>query len=231
MPKLGPWAAIGWTAALAVMLVWMAIPRLTAGLAWSRAADAPLQTADARLQTDGARPGLHGRALHKLQTAAGRHESAKIHGEIGAFRFAQAATAGYASRHGRAFLDQGIDHLRRALVLAPGQPYAWTQLAHGLVLRDGTTKAAGRALAMAIATAPYEPRLAATRLDLAFVLRRQLDDDAKALIAGQITALARISPKALAEVAKRRYALGAVRRALAGSTGLLDRFDDAYLKL
>ena len=86
-------------------------------------------------------------------------------------------------------------------------------------------------LALSMITAPYEYKLLFFRLELCFLVWRPLDDHVRDLVAEQIRFAATYRLQRLAELAKKRYALGMVRAALVDVPELRRRFDAAYIRL
>lgn len=150
--------------------------------------------------------------------------------DLGLLRFVLARRAGLADEAGRARLAESVRDHRRALALSPSQGFAWTRLAHGELLRHGLSDRLGPLLALAVATAPYNPNLAAPRLDLCLVAWRRLDAPTRARVDAQIRFVAALRPAALAAIAARRHAVPVVRAALAGDPGLATRFEAAWAR-
>ena len=86
-------------------------------------------------------------------------------------------------------------------------------------------------LELAITTAPSERRLALPRLELCFLVWRQIDARLHGLATEQARIAARLSVRRLAEMAKRRYATAMARAALAGDRELSKLFDAALVRL
>jgi hypothetical protein len=94
--------------------------------------------------------------------------------------------------------------------------------------RDGPTPGLAPYLRLAILTAPREPKLVLARLDMAFVAWHLMDNTTRALINEQIVIAAGFYSKRLARLAKERYALTIVSRALVSEPRLRRRFDAYY---
>ena len=118
---------------------------------------------------------------------------------------------------------------RRAVALSPGQAYAWTRLAHAEILLFGPSPRMAPLLNRAIAQAPYNPGLVFVRLELSFLAWRHLDPATRERVAEQVRFAAGFRPKRLAVLARERYAMTAVREALA-DTPELRRQVDYYLR-
>ena len=82
---------------------------------------------------------------------------------------------------------------------------------------------------MAVLAAPMEARLVLLRVELGYMARHRLSTGVKELIADQVGVAARGAPRALAAMARRRYALRWVRDALQSDSVALRRFESAYL--
>ena len=150
---------------------------------------------------------------------------------LGLLRFTEARRAGLASDEGRAKLEQSIAADRRAVALSPGQAYAWTRLAHAELLRYGPTPRVAPLLRRAIAQAPYDPALVFGRLELSFLAWRHLDPALRDMVAEQVRFAAGIAPKRLAVLSRERYAMTAVRDALADTPELRRRVDWHLMRL
>ena len=176
-------------------------------------------------------------AQSKLYTAAdSRREalsalrSAHAYAELGALYLAEARIAGFETRNGGTLLDQSTSALRASLSLSPLQPYAWTQLALAMYLREPGNPGLNRILRLAIETAPYEPRLVERRTDLGLAAWDRLDEPTRAMVASQIRLAAAHAPAALANAAKRYGRLATVRTVLDGDPALMRNFLSAYLR-
>lgn len=128
-------------------------------------------------------------------------------------------------------LEQSIALHSRSLARSPAQAYAWTRLVRAELVRRGPAPRLGRMLELAITTAPYDRRLALGRLELCFLVWRQVDPRLHDLAKGQTRFAARLNLRRLAEMAKRRYATAIVRNALAEDADLRRRLDAALVKL
>lgn len=76
-------------------------------------------------------------------------------------------------------INMAIDRQLMALSKSPADAYGWSRLSYMLLIVDGPSKRAAKALAHAMQTAPYEPRLMLTRLNTAMLLFPYLDNDVK----------------------------------------------------
>jgi hypothetical protein len=172
-------------------------------------------------------------AAEMRRAALIRHDDGHLHAELAALELALAHQAGFASRGGASRLERVEAEARAALALAPGQPYAWVALVHAMIARGADRSAVAPAYRRAVEIAPYEPALVVPRVELGFaaLARNALDDDGQALLRDQIRRAAAGAPMELAQMARRRYALAAIRTVLADDPALRARFDAAYLSV
>ncbi len=129
----------------------------------------------------------------------------------------------------RKILSESIAALRHGLARMPGQPYAWLQLAQAARARDGAKRYVENYLALSLRLAPWEHRLVMPRLNIALGIWRVLGSEFKATLPRQFERAVDTAPVALAQAARRNFALGAVRQMLAGSPVHLQRFQIVYL--
>lgn len=170
-------------------------------------------------------------AAEARRASLARRDDGHLHADLAALELALARHAGLRSREGTARLERVETETRAALALAPGQPYVWTALVYAMVARGADRGVIAPAYRMAVEIAPYEPALIVPRVELGFaaIARDALDDDDQALLRDQIRIAAAAAPVELARVARRRYALAAIRAALADDPTLRARFDAVYL--
>jgi hypothetical protein len=98
-------------------------------------------------------------------------------------------------------------------------------------MRDGARARLDAPLGLSLATGRYEPRLIMQRVALGFFADRRLRDGTRAAIRDQVRLATVAMPRELAEFARRRYALGWVRSALAADRTALRRFEATYFSL
>ncbi len=131
------------------------------------------------------------------------------------------------------------DIYRRSLALSPAQPFVWTALLH-YEIRQGNTGLAetgldggglGALLERSIAVAPSDRRLTFERLELGILAWRRLDPRIQEIVAREVRVAARLDSRRVAAIAKRRFATGIVRGALAGEPELGRAVDAALLTL
>lgn len=170
-------------------------------------------------------------AAESRSAALGWVEDGRGWADLGLLHFIEARRIGLATDEGRARLEQSLAAHRRAVSLSPAQAYAWARLAYIELLRNGPSPRMAPLLEQAIVSAPFDRQLAFRRLDLCFLVWRQLDPHLRGLAAQQVRFAAEISPVRLAALARKRYAIGAVRDALAPAPALRRRVDYFLLKL
>ena len=207
--------------ATGLALVWLATPRIVAAIA-----ELPARPVISELRSGERLEPRYLEIAAKSQAAALRWVAdGRGWAGLGLIRFIEARRLGLAGDEGRAALDQSLAAHRRAVSLSPEQAYVWSRLAHAELLRGGPSPRLGPLLERAIATAPFDPDLVFPRLELCFLTWRQLDPSVRELAAGQVRFAARIAPERLAALARERYAMAAVRDALADTPALRGRVD------
>lgn len=154
-----------------------------------------------------------------------------IRTDLGALNLARGSDASLPGPVRFAFLDAAIRQFRAGLALGPARPYAWTQYAEAELMRNGAHARIDALLRLSIATGAYEPRLILQRVELGFFADRTLRADTRAAIRNQVRLASAAMPHALAEFARRRYALAWIRAALADDRVALRRFEAAYFSL
>jgi hypothetical protein len=122
-------------------------------------------------------------------------------------------------------MDEAITSLRKGLALAPANPYAWTRLAYAETQLNGWSPAALAALRLAFITAPYEPRLALSRLRLSFLAWPHMTPEDRELVFQQIRYTWKNSPRKLTVLALDLRVANLVRAALLTSPDDLDNFE------
>ena len=213
--------------ALGAVLVGLAAPRLLAAVAGLPARPV-ITELRAGMTLD---PHFLGIAAKSQAASLGWVESGRGWAELGLIKFVLARRDGFSSDDAKALVTESISAHRDGLSLSPAQSYVWARLAHIELLRTGPTRRLGPLLALSMITAPYEYKLVFFRLELCFLVWRQLDNRVRSLVAEQIRFAATYRVKRLAELAKQRYALGMVRAALVDVPELRRRFDAAYIRL
>ncbi len=128
-------------------------------------------------------------------------------------------------------MEESVSSLRHGLALAPANSFAWARLAYVELARGGPSTAVTEALKMSMLTAPYEPRLLYSRLDLSLLVWRQFDDEGRTLVARQIRYAWEMSPPRLARLAQKRNASRIVADALADDPNDVTEFNDALKSL
>ncbi len=125
-------------------------------------------------------------------------------------------------------LDRAIGSARQAIALNAGNPYSWMRLAEGLFLRNGLDDETAAAVVRAMELGPAVQQMILPRLELAFLLDAQLTEPQRAVVEEQIRLAVLWNPAGLVRHARRRYAVGIVRRALASTPDRLAVFDAAW---
>jgi hypothetical protein len=170
-------------------------------------------------------------AIDGHRRALGWRDDAEIRTGLGALYLARGADRSLSGPVRDAFLDAAIRQFRAGLARGPARPYGWTQYAAAELMRDGARARLDAPLGLSLVTGRYEPRLIMQRVALGFFAERRLRDDTRAALRGQVRLATTAMPRALAEFARRRYALGWVRSALAADRTALHRFEAAYFSL
>ena len=167
-------------ASLAVMLLWLALPRLAAALL-AVPGQAVVHDLLAGQQPPVADLENAARALATARAWAADGGYDLDRGLVLLRHSQQAATLAEAARLKAASRAATV----RGLAEAPVQPSAWLRLAN-LRQQDGDAIGAGRALRLSLLTGPMVPAILPDRLRLAFALWPMLDDDTRALVPHQI---------------------------------------------
>ena len=128
------------------------------------------------------------------------------------------------------FLGQAIAASRAALAGDPAQPYVWLRLAQAEARRGGLGPKVIQAYRMSLLTGPKMLDLLRPQVDLGLLLWPVLDPATRADVTRRIRGLARFKTWQLADIARRRLAIGPVRAALAAEPDLKAEFDRLYLK-
>lgn len=163
------------------------------------------------------------------EAALGWIESGRAWTDLGLAQVRLANKAGLDG--GRRLLEESVSSLRRGLGLAPANSFAWARLAYVELARGGPSTAVTEALNMSMLTAPYEPRLLYSRLDLSLLVWRQFDEEGRALVAQQVRYAWEMSRPRLARLAQKRNASRIVADALADDPKDVNDFHDALNSL
>lgn len=158
-------------------------------------------------------------------------DSAQAWSEYGDVLMAASRAAGSDRALRRRRLDAADDAFRQALARDPADGHAWTLLASTTIERDGTPEQVMPLLWWSIRTAPHEPDLIFTRLDIAFYLWRVLEPALKAAMAEQVLIATHFDPERLARLVRRHYLLEPVRAILDADPQLKWNFDEWYMRL
>ena len=170
------------------LLLWLAVPRFAAGLLV-----APHGQIFERLQDGEPVPMADlDRAVRAHERALGWHDNAHDRMRLGQLQFAMAALLTDAPDARRARLRESIEAHQAALSRDPALPYAWTQLAIALAVIEGPTPRFAAALAEAIRSAPYAPRLVMARIELGLWAWEGLSAETRSLVSDQIDVAVRL---------------------------------------
>lgn len=212
--------------AVGIVLIALAVPRLTGGLFAAGVPDSVRALSRGAVPS----PSVLAAATTRARTAADWAPSGDRTTDLGALLLARARADGYASQSGRAFLDRSIAVLRDGLARAPANPVGWTLLAQAELLSGAAPPRIDAAFTMAARTGPHTPRLVLARVETGLAALAALNPTTRALLDRDIRSAARHVPERLARIARTRYALGPVRAALADDKALRRRFDLVYLR-
>ncbi len=126
--------------------------------------------------------------------------------------------------HAQAYLDNAFYWQKKALRVAPADPYGWFRLAF-IQERLGQKDKAAEAWLQSYMSAPYEPRLLLSRLGMAQRLHNNLGDDAPALILQLIRQAWAYNPWHLTRMARDNQFIALAKEALMYDTAALARLD------
>lgn len=124
----------------------------------------------------------------------------------------------------RVLLDRSVSEFRGYVGRVPGDGGAWAGLTSAELAR-GDFKAAQVALKASILASPWSPSLVTWRCGLGIELFRQLDDEGRELMRGQLRLQAERSIRVLVDIALRRKSVLAARILLASSPDQLMAFE------
>ena len=125
----------------------------------------------------------------------------------------------------RALLDRSVSASRGYVRRVPGDGAAWAGLTSAELARSDL-KAAQAALKASILASPWSPSLVTWRCGLGIELFRQLDDEGRELMKGQLRLQADRSIRALVDVAVQRKSVLAARILLASNPDQLMAFEN-----
>lgn len=227
--RAAPRGTAAFFAAIGLVLVALAVPRLISGVSLARHGETVARLGTLERLGMPTKPELQA-AVESRRSALMAVKSGRSYAELGALYLAQARVAGFDSRAGEMLLDQALAALRESVAVSPAQPFAWTQLALAMYAREPGNPNLSRLIAFATEIAPYEPRLVTGRTDLGLAAWDRLDDRTRDLIAAQIRLAASHAPLALADAAKRSGRFSTVRSVIDDDPTLLRNFLSAYLR-
>jgi len=127
-------------------------------------------------------------------------------------------------KHQKAYLEKAKDLEIKALSISPSNPYGWLRLAY-IYEAMGSDEKAAKAWQKSYLSAPYEPRLLLSRLEMARKLEQYLGLDSKELILKLIRQSWRYNPWHLTRAARDGNFLSLAKTALKDNQKDLKRFD------
>jgi hypothetical protein len=204
------------------MLLWLAVPRLWAGLNMVPG-NAAVRMAGRTIAV--APEGLE-RARSSREAARARIDSGRLDSEQGAVALAMAEAATDDVER-RAHLRAAHDALVQGLARKPADPFAWLHLAYLGVLETTAPASADRALRLSIETGPAERNLLLHRAAYALLLWRHLSEATRQQMAGQFALALRIEPQAFARLIAALQAEHVVRFSLLDDAEASAALDDA----
>ena len=217
-------ALVGLAAALA--LVMLGAPRLVAALVTLPSGPA-IEAARAGGRV--AEPHL-GVAVQATRQALTWDDGAQGHADLALLLWEQARRADLSAPAGRSLAEATRAELDRAIALNPSHPVAWTRRTQIALVLDGIGPRLAADLAMALRAAPYDRVVLIPRLEIALIAWPLLDAGQRALVEDQIRLAALVDVDALAAIARRRFAVGVARAALADDPGAALQFERAYAR-
>lgn len=216
--------AIGFAAALAVLLLALATPRLVSGLAAGpfdetvRALGRGLDVSQSDVRI----------ARSSRITALNWSDNARHASDLGALNYALAVRQPRNSEIRARLISDAIESDRRAISLAPTNAFSWIRLAQAKVERDGVGADTAPYLRMSYRTAAHDPRIVLPRLNFALAIWDELPADVQGLTADQIRLAMRWYPLELVRQTRARYRLAEVRDALRDDPAARARFNLLY---
>ncbi len=212
--------------AVALVLVFLATPRLASGLIAG-----PFDDTVRALGRGDAVPESEIRFARSSRVAAlGWYSSARYAADLGALNFTLAITQPRGSEKRNTQVADAIAADRHAAELAPTAPFSWMRLAQANIERGGARADIGDYLRMSYRSAPNDPRLLLPRLDLALAVWNDLPPDVQALTAEQIRLAMKWFPEDLVRRTRARYRLAQVREALRDDPAVRARFNLLYFR-
>jgi hypothetical protein len=157
-------------------------------------------------------------------------ESAETWSELGLAQLLLALEAEIDNQKKRDLIIASISSLKKSLARAPADAFVWTRLAYAQLLLSGPSPEVATTLRMALQTAPYEPRLFAVRLELAFLAWPYLGPDDRDLVLQQVRWAWRHRRGELVGLARSLDRIDVVRAALSREPEELLRFEKLLKK-
>jgi hypothetical protein len=141
--------------------------------------------------------------IETRHVAASFRPSRDIYADRALGAYEEAKKAGLRTANGRKKLVECARWQLLALDLSPADTYGWARLAFVYWNLEGNAStAAAMALANSIVAAPYEPRLAVSRLTMAMVFQAKLSTSVRAQIPQMMRAAWKIDPRGTSKAAK-----------------------------
>ena len=157
-------------------------------------------------------------------------ESAETWSELGLAQLLLASQAEIDNQKKRDLIIASISSLKKSLARAPADAFVWTRLAYAQLLLSGPSPEVATTLRMALQNAPYEPRLFAVRLELAFLAWPYLGPDDHDLVLQQVRWAWRNRRGGLVGLARSLDRIDVVRAALSREPEELLRFEKLLKK-
>ncbi len=157
-------------------------------------------------------------------------ESAGTWSELGLAQLLLASQAETDNQKKRDLKIASISSLKKSLARAPADAFVWTRLAYAQFLLSGPSPEVATTLRMALQSAPYEPRLFAVRLEIAFLCWPYLGPDDRDLVWQQVRWAWRYRPGKLVRLARSLDRIDVVRAALSQAPEELLRFEKLLKK-
>lgn len=226
-PNAGARGAILLALVVGLWLVVNAVPRLAAGVQMLRADQVAFDLALGHAVDAAALQ----RAAEGSQRAIERGFGADAYSAFGLIRLRQAVAGDVMAPLGRRQLGDAVKAERAALMRDPAAPFDWMRLAQASLLLNGVKPELVAPLRMSLRTGAFEPGLLLPRLELAYLLWRDLDAPLRTAVAVQLKVAVQQDPREVAAIARRHYVRQHIREALQGSPRELADFDKAYAAL
>jgi hypothetical protein len=144
--------------------------------------------------------------------------------ELAAATTARATEAGASQDEADRFFNQATADQTAALQLEPADSYGWSQMAFLDMQKPNTLPKAASELRLSIATAPYEPGLMPSRLDMMMSLHDYLTPAEQQQIPAVARAAFDVDPQSVASEAQSHNYANTIEDALANDGDALKKF-------